>query len=249
MSGANRNRRQDKRASKKQRQGKRQISEKFEEERSTEEILPLNDKQRSYLSNLREKKVNIGVGSAGTGKTYLVSCLAADAFRKGLIEKIVVARPYVQTGRTSGMKPGSTLDKMYPYVRNMLDTIRKRIGDGAFYNALKDGVRGQIEVCEFESIRGRSFDEPTWIILDEAQQTMKDEMISFVTRCSDECHITLCGDPHQKDIKGVSGFEWFMEFTVRHNLDVGFTEFTSDDIVRGGLVKDIVKGLEKDGEF
>jgi phosphate starvation-inducible PhoH-like protein len=131
----------------------------------------------------------------------------------------------------------------------MLDTMRKRMGDGPFSVALRDGQSGDIEVCEIESIRGRSFDENAWLIIDEAQQTTKDEMIAIITRISDSCRLTVCGDPHQKDIRGESGLEWLLKFIRRHNLEAGIVEFTSDDIVRGDFVKSVVKGLEKDGEF
>lgn len=187
-------------------------------------------------------------GLFGTGKTFLAACTAGDALHKGHIDKVVVARPYVQTGKTSGFKPGSSLEKLYPYVRNVLDTMRKRMGDGAFNIALADGVSGKIEVQEVESIRGRSFDEPSFLIIDEAQQTNPDEMESIVTRISDNCTLVLCGDDNQKDIKGQSGLAWFESFAKRHNLEgVGFIDFDSpDDIVRGGMVRKIAIGIAKD---
>lgn len=237
------------RKKRKEREFKQAYREKFSEERHPPEIKPLTDNQKWYKENLLNKSVNIATGMAGTGKTFMVSAMAADEFRKGNIQKIIVCRPYVQTGKSSGSKPGDTLTKLYPYVRTMLDTIKKRIGKGAYEVALKDGQHGDIEVCEIESIRGRSFDEPSWLIIDEAQQTTQEELISVLTRCSDQCKVTLCGDPCQKDIRGDSGLEWFTSFTKRHDLDVGIVEFTSDDIVRGGLVKDIIKGLEEDNYF
>lgn len=237
------------RKKRKEREFKKAYKDKFSDERQPPPILPKTQNQEWYKRNLEDFNVNIAIGSAGTGKTFMASALAADAFRQGDINKIIVCRPYVHTGKSSGSKPGSTLLKMYPFVRTMLDTIKQRLGNGAFETALKDGERGDIEVCEVESIRGRSFDEPSWLILDEAQQTTKDELISILTRCSDNCKVTLCGDPHQKDIKGESGLEWFTEFVRRHDLDVGIVEFTSEDIVRGGLVKGIIKGLEEDGYF
>lgn len=240
----------DQRWNKKEETG-RVIKEKFEDSRNNPPpIVAKTEKQKEYFRLLNDPNIQAicVLGLHGTGKTFCASVVAADAFRKNEIEKIIVARPYVQTGKTSGFKPGTSLDKLYPYVRNVLDTIKDRIGNGAYEIALKDGLTGQIEVQEVESIRGRSFDQPSYLILDEAQQTTVDEMKSIVTRVSDQCKLILCGDLRQKDIRGESGLEWFMKFAVRHSLKgVAVIDFSDpEDIVRGGLVRDIAVGLMKD---
>jgi phosphate starvation-inducible PhoH-like protein len=174
--------------------------------------------------------------------------VAADKFRKNEISQIIVARPYVQTGKSSGAKPGTSLEKLYPYVRNVLDPIKKRIGPGAFDIALKDGERGDIQVQEIESIRGRSFDEPSWLLIEEAQQTTPEEMLAIVTRIGDDCKLIISGDLNQKDIRGESGLAWLLAFVKRHNIQgVGVVNFDSpDDIVRGGIVRAVAIGLFKD---
>ena len=226
------------------------IKEKFKERREFElpPVTAKTPKQKEYLKLLKDCNIVVVEGLFGTGKTFLAACQAGDALRKGEVEKVIVARPYVQTGKTSGYKPGSSLEKLFPYVRNVLDTMRSRMGDGAFGIALKDGISGSIEVQEVESIRGRSFDQPSFLIIDEAQQTTPEEMESIVTRISDNCTLILCGDDSQRDIRGKSGLRWFKEFAERHHLDgVGFVNFDSpDDIVRGGMVRDIAIGLAKD---
>lgn len=232
---------------------KPEIKEKFLDERnSPPAIVAKTAKQKEYFRMLHDPDIQaiVVLGLHGTGKTFCASVVAADYFRQNRIEKIIVARAYVQTGKTSGYKPGTSLQKLYPYVRNVLDTIKSRIGAGAYEVALRDGENGEIEVQEVESIRGRSFDQPSFLILDEAQQTTMEEMKSIVTRVSDNCKLILCGDVMQKDIEGESGLEWFMSFAKRHNLKgVGVIDFSSpDDIVRGGLVKDIAIGLMKDKE-
>ena len=232
---------------------KPEIKEKFVEERNCPPpITAKTAKQKEYFRLLNDPEVQaiICLGLHGTGKTFCAAVVAADKFRRNEIEKIIVARPYVQTGKTSGYKPGSSLEKLYPYVRNVLDTIKHRIGDGAFEVALKDGQKGEIEVQEVESIRGRSFDQRSYLILDEAQQSTAEEMQSIVTRVSDNCKLILCGDIRQKDIQGESGLEWFMSFTERHNLKgVAVIDFSDpEDIVRGGLVRDIAIGMMKDRE-
>jgi phosphate starvation-inducible protein PhoH and related proteins len=230
---------------------KPEIKEKFAEQRNNPPpIVAKTAKQKEYFRLLEDPEVKaiVCLGLHGTGKTFCAAVVAADKFRKNEITQIIVARAYVQTGKTSGYKPGSSLQKLYPYVRNVLDTIKSRIGAGAYEVALKDGESGEIQVQEVESIRGRSFDMPSFLIIDESQQTTKEEMQSIVTRVSDNCKLVLCGDILQKDIQGESGLEWFMSFSKRHNLKgVAVIDFNSpDEIVRGGLVKDIAIGMMKD---
>lgn len=230
---------------------RQEAKEKFLGERnSLQPVVAKTAKQKEYFRLLNDPEVQaiVVLGLHGTGKTYCAAVTAADMFRKNEIEEIVVARAYVQTGKTSGFKPGTSLQKLYPYVRNVLDTIKQRIGTGAYEVALKDGESGQIQVQEVESIRGRSFDRKSFLIIDEAQQTTKEEMKSIVTRVSDSCKLCLCGDVRQKDIQGESGLEWFMKFAQRHNLKgVAVIDFSDpSDIVRGGLVRDIAIGLMKD---
>lgn len=226
------------------------IKEKFLSEREPQQIVAKTEKQKQYLKMLNDPNIQciVCLGWHGSGKTFLASSVAADKFRKNEIKKIIVARPYVQTGKSSGSKPGSALEKLYPYVRNVLDTIKQRIGAGAFEVALQDGTHGDIEVQELESIRGRSFDLPCYIVLDEAQQSTPEEMLAIVTRLSDNAKLILCGDLRQRDIKGESGLQWFLDFAERHKLKgVGIVNFDSvEDICRGGLVRDIAVGLLKD---
>lgn len=232
---------------------KPEVKEKFAGERNNlPPVVAKTQKQKEYFKLLNDPEIQaiVVLGLHGTGKTYCASVVAADKFRKNEIKKIIVARAYVQTGKTSGFKPGTSLQKLYPYVRNVLDTIKSRIGAGAYDVALKDGESGEIQVQEVESIRGRSFDDPSYLIIDEAQQVTIDEMKSIVTRVSDNCKLVLCGDIRQKDIHGESGLEWFMKFAKRHNLKgVAVIDFSDpNDIVRGGLVRDIAIGLMKDEE-
>ena len=157
-------------------QDTRKINDKFVPERTTGIVQAKTKKQELYLKYLRDKNVQVVIvsGLAGTGKTLLASHVAAEQWRAGEIEKIIVSRPYVQTGKTSGLKPGTSLEKMLPYVRNVLENIRRVVGHGAYNTALKDGVSGAIEVQELESIRGRSYDMPSMLIVDEAQQSTPD---------------------------------------------------------------------------
>lgn len=233
---------------------KQETKEKFKEERNNPPpVVAKTEKQREYFRMLNDPEIRaiVVLGLHGTGKTFCASVVAADKYRKNEIDGIIVARAYVQTGKTSGYKPGSSLMKLYPYVRNVLDTIKQRIGGGAYEIALKDGEHGDIQVQEVESIRGRSFDHKSYLILDEAQQTTPEEMLSIVTRVSDNCKMVLCGDLRQCDIKGESGLEWFLNFVKRHNIKgVGVIDFDRpSDIIRGGLSKEIAIGIMKDNQL
>ena len=231
----------------------RKTKEKFKEQYQPEPIVAKTEKQKRYLALLNDPSVQLIVctGLHGCGKSWLSASVAADKFRKNEISKIIVARPYVQTGKTSGSKPGTSLEKLYAYVRNVLDPIRQRLGASVFDIALADGAKGDIEVQELESIRGRSFDEPSWLILEEAQQSTPDEMLAVVTRIGDQCKLIVSGDLNQKDVHGESGLKWLLDFVKRHNIrGVGIVNFDSpSDIVRGGLVRDIAIGLMKEGRL
>lgn len=231
-------------------EAKDKFVEKKEDEVKRAPIKAMTQKQQLYLDMLRDPDIHIiiATGLFGTGKTYLPSAYAADLLREHKIAKIIVSRPYEQTGKTSGFKPGTSLQKLYPYVRTMLDTMKSRMGYGAFKIALDDGLQGTIEVQELESIRGRSFDEHSYLIVDESQQASSEALLSIVTRVSDNCKLVLCGDLQQRDIEGSSGLKWFMDFAERHNIKgIGIVDFNEvDDIVRGGIVKSIAVGLAKD---
>ena len=249
MAGKNRKAQQDKKDRKIKNRGQ-DIKDKFIPERTNAPIVAMSEKQKHYLALLNNPEIQIIIveGLFGTGKSYCGAAVAGDKLRNGDIQKVIVSRAYVQTGKTSGFRPGTTLDKLYPYVRNALDTISQRMGKGAYDTALGDGLTGKIEVQALEDIRGRSFDEKSFLIIEEAQQTEQEEMLSIVTRIGADCKLILGGDESQRDTKGVSGLAWFKSFATRHNLsNVGYVNFDSpDDIVRSGIVADIARGIAVD---
>jgi len=229
------------------------VKGKFREQRQLPPITAMTEKQKVYLDMLNDPDIQLIVctGIFGCGKSYLSASTAADKFRKNEITKIIVARPYVQTGKSSGAKPGTALEKLYPYVRNVLDPIKQRLGKAAFDIALDDGERGSIEVQELESIRGRSFDEHSFLLIEEAQQSTPDEMLAIVTRISDNCKLVVSGDLNQRDIRGESGLKWLLDFVNRHNIEnVGVISFDeASDVVRGGMVANFARALIKEGVY
>jgi len=231
----------------------RKTKDKFREQNQPAPIVAMTEKQKQYLAMLNDPNIQMIVctGIFGCGKSYLSASVAADKYRKNEISKIIVARPYVQTGKSAGAKPGTALQKLYPYVRNVLDPIKQRLGKAQFEIALDDGERGSIEVQELESIRGRSFDEPSFLLIEESQQSTPEEMLAIITRISDNCKLVVSGDLNQRDIKGESGLKWLLEFVKRHNIrNVGVISFDSPaDVVRGGLVREIAFGLVRDNIY
>lgn len=222
------------------------VKEKFVEERTTRNkpILPKTEHQQQYMNLLWSKQIICALGSAGSGKSYIPSAIAADMLMQKKLDKVIVCRPYVEMGRTSGLKPGDTFSKLYPMVRPMLDTMKQRMGQGAYELAIKHEV---IEIQELATIRGRSFDDKVWIIGDEMQNSLPEEVKSIVTRLGSESKLFLLGDPNQKDIKGQSGLEWIDYIINKYNIpDCGSVHFTSDDIVRSDIVKAFVKAFEKE---
>jgi len=231
----------------------RKTKDKFKEQHQPPPIVAMTVKQKQYLEMLNDPNIQMIVctGIFGCGKSYLSASVAADKYRKNEISKIIVARPYVQTGKSAGAKPGTALQKLYPYVRNVLDPIKQRLGKARFDIALDDGEHGSIEVQELESIRGRSFDEHSFLLIEESQQSTPEEMLAIITRIGNNCKLVVSGDLNQRDIKGESGLKWLLEFVKRHNIsNIGVISFDSpDDVVRGGLVKEIAFGLVRDNVY
>jgi len=231
----------------KQKRGEREIKEKFVEERvhRAPPIVAKTQNQKGYLGVLRTEKLIVCRGPSGCGKTWIPASLAGDALVRGEISKIILARPYVAlNNKTSGFLPGDLFSKLEPYLKPMLSAIEARMGKGAFEVALSSG---QVEVQALESIRGRSFDGDVVVLLDESQNTTKEEIRSIVTRIGEGCQMIFAGDTLQHDMRGVSGLDYLVETIERNNIpDTAIVDFTEDDIVRSSMVKDFVVAFRKE---
>lgn len=241
MAGPNRTKQQRRKSNKPKR-----VKGKFVEERQhrAPPVIAKTQNQKYYLGKLRTEKLIVSKGPAGTGKTFIPSALAADALVRQEIDKIVVARPYVGMGKSIGFRPGDDYQKLYGFVRPMLDTIQKRMGKGAYDIAL---ARGDIEVQALDSIRGRSFDDNVCLIVDELQNATPEEVKSIVTRMGEGCQLVGCGDPDQTDLKGENGIEYLERIINKYNIrDAAIVNFTEEDIVRSSIAKDFVIAFRKD---
>lgn len=195
--------------------------------------------QYQYLQMLKSKELIFGIGPAGTGKTFMAVSHAAIQLVDRHIQRIVITRPVVAT-EEMGFLPGEIEDKFAPYFEPIRRVLLNWISESHLENLLK---RKRIEIAPLAFIRGMTFDD-AFVILDEAQNTTPKQMKLFLTRIGRNCTVVVDGDLDQKDIKGKSGLEDALS-RLQKLSQVGVFEFTEDDIVRSGLVKDILKSYRR----
>lgn len=210
-------------------------------------LVPKTDNQRLFLDSLQNNIITIGTGSAGTGKTYVACKYAAKELLAGNIKKIVITRPYVAvSGRTTGFKPDTDLEKLRPFIQPMLNVLYETLGKNMVEQQLL--LADKIELAPFESIRGRSFDDAI-VIVDEGSNTTIGEVQAITTRLGQNCKLVVIGDNAQTDTDQ-NGLRWFEELVLKHGVpDVGIVRFNHDDIVRSGMVKALVIAFEREGGY
>lgn len=206
-------------------------------------LLPKNDKQAAYIKALKSCPQVIVTGPAGTGKTFIASTYAATLFMKGEIEKIILTRPNVASGRSLGFFPGTMEEKMAPWVIPFTDVLEACMGSEVFAIASK---KRQIDIVPFEVMRGRTFNN-AFVILDEAQNTTPSEMKMFLTRIGEDSQVLLNGDIKQSDLKSSSGLKTIIDMIHKQKLPVEHVEFTVDDIVRSDICAMWVKAFDRVG--
>jgi len=205
---------------------------------------PKTENQKHFINSVLSQDMVVGLGPAGTGKSYLSATLAAYLLKQRDFDKIVLTRPTVPTGRSIGFFPGTLNEKMEPWVKPIMVTLEEYLGKGDVECLIKNG---KIEVVPFETIRGRSFGNSV-IILDEAQNTTVDEIKAFVTRIGDRSKMIINGDVSQSDLsRSFNGLSLIVDM-VRNSRSlhkfVPVIEFTSKDIVRSGLCQLWVEEFE-----
>jgi phosphate starvation-inducible PhoH-like protein len=210
-------------------------------ETSKSPIKAKNPKQLEYIRALKKNQLIVATGAAGVGKTFVPTCFGSDWYVNNKIDKLLLTRPNVPAGRSLGHFPGSLEEKMGPWVSPFIDTMLTRMSTGMFECGMKNG---NIEFCPFETMRGRSFENAV-IILDEAQNTTEEEMKMFLTRIGERSTTVICGDVTQSDIAKNNGLTMLVDILENYEVpESTLIEFTSDDIVRGGMCKTFVKIFE-----
>ncbi len=204
-------------------------------------VAPKNQAQKRYLNSFGSNTITIGLGPAGTGKTYLATTHAAELFAAGLIKKIIVTRPIVEAGEELGFLPGELEEKIAPYFVPVREDLERALGKGQVEYALK---AGQIVFVPLAFMRGRTFND-AFIILDEAQNTTPKQMKMFLTRIGMGSKMVIEGDLRQSDIAGTNGLYDALA-KLRDIPGIGVCKFTRADVVRSGLAQVIVEAYEGD---
>lgn len=204
-------------------------------------IYPRSRLQTQYIKQMSSKDLVFSIGPAGTGKTYLAVAHALMELLSRKKRKIILTRPVVETGENLGFLPGDLTQKLAPYLRPLYDAMEDLV-DPDFLERLRDN--GQLEVAPLAYMRGRSL-KNCYIVLDEAQNTTKEQMKMFLTRLGEGSRAIVTGDITQVDLPspGRSGLADAVR-VLQHVEDIALTEFTSDDVVRHPLVKKIIDAYE-----
>ncbi len=205
-------------------------------------IKPKTIGQKRYCNLISENTITIGVGPAGTGKTYLAVAMAVTAFRSKQVNRIILTRPAVEAGEKLGFLPGDLQSKVDPYLRPLYDALFDMLGAETYHKYVE---RGNIEVAPLAYMRGRTLDD-SFIILDEAQNTSGEQMKMFLTRLGFNSKMVITGDITQIDLpRGTkSGLKDCVK--ILKNIEgIGHCTFDAKDVVRHKLVQDIIKAYAK----
>ena len=198
--------------------------------------------QREYLQAIKQNAITFGVGPAGTGKTYLAVAMAVKAFKSKEVSRIILTRPAVEAGEKLGFLPGDLQNKVDPYLRPLYDGLFDMLGAESFQKLLE---KQTIEVAPLAYMRGRTLDD-AFIILDEAQNTSREQMKMFLTRMGTGSKVVVTGDVTQIDLPDRSRSGLLDALNVLKNVEgIARVYFTEKDVVRHRLVQEIVKAYDR----
>ena len=198
--------------------------------------------QKEYCDAIAHNTITVGIGPAGTGKSYLAVAAAVAAFRAEEVNRIILTRPAVEAGERLGFLPGDLQSKVDPYLRPLYDALFEMLGPETYQKYLE---RGNIEVAPLAYMRGRTLDD-SFIILDEAQNTSREQMKMFLTRLGSGSKMVINGDTTQIDLPDDKGSGLKIAMKVLKGIDdVAICELTGADVVRHRLVQKIIEAYEK----
>lgn len=205
-------------------------------------IKPKTLGQKEYVDSIRKNLVTFGIGPAGTGKTYLAVALAAFYLKNREVSRIILTRPAVEAGEKLGFLPGDLQEKIDPYLRPLYDALADMFGFEQFQKMIDRGI---IEVAPLAYMRGRTLEE-SFIILDEAQNTTREQMKMFLTRMGNHSRVVVNGDITQIDLgnRNISGLTEAEKVLARVS-GVGMVYFTEADVVRHDMVGRIIRAYER----
>ncbi len=205
-------------------------------------IRPKTLGQKKYVDAIKRSSIVFGVGPAGTGKTYLAVALAVYALKNKEIDKIILTRPAVEAGEKLGFLPGDMNEKVDPYLRPLFDALQEMMGQDAYLRHIE---RGSIEIAPLAYMRGRTLSN-SFIILDEAQNTTKEQMKMFLTRMGENSRIVVTGDVTQIDLPKNVKSGMIDAIEVLDGVEgIEIVKLTAKDVVRHELVTRIIQAYEK----
>ncbi len=216
--------------------------QKFQINTKLKTIYPKTKNQELFLKEMRSKDVVFAVGPAGTGKTYLAVAYAVSLFVEGKINRLILSRPAVEAGERLGFLPGDMKEKIDPYLRPLYDALYEMMPGEEIDRKI---VNNLIEIAPLAFMRGRTLNK-SFIILDEAQNTLSTQMKMFLTRLGQNSKMVITGDLSQKDLpdNAKSGMQDAME-KLEKVKDIGFVHLNSSDVCRHTLVEKIINAYDK----
>ena len=216
---------------------------KHDANKKTISILPKTEKQGEYIKALLAADQVVVFGPSGTGKTFVVSSIAASLYHSKQINKIVITRPHVAVGEKLGFLPGDLREKCEPWALPVLDVLDKHLGKGTVDTGMKNG---NLEVAPMALMRGRSF-ENAFIICDEAQNITFHELKMLLTRVGEGSKLVLNGDIMQSDLREGDGLTKVLALINKYDMPIPIIEFSVGDIVRSNMTKMWVETFIKEG--
>lgn len=206
-------------------------------------IVPKSDGQRSYITSIMAHDIVIGIGPAGTGKTYLAVAAAVDALYKKRVKRIILARPAVEAGENLGFLPGDLQEKVDPYLRPLYDALEDMMPHERVRRALEDST---IEIAPLAYMRGRTLSD-AFVILDEAQNATRAQMKMFLTRLGLNSRVVITGDKTQIDLPNKSDSGLLEVEAILGDIEgISLVYLDAKDVIRHRLVKDIIQAYARD---
>ena len=206
-------------------------------------VTPKTKGQIEYVEAIKRNDIVFGVGPAGTGKTYLAMAMAVNAFKKGLVRRIILTRPAIEAGESLGFLPGDLVEKVLPYLRPLYDALYDMMDAEKVESLTEQGI---IEVAPLAFMRGRTLND-AFVVLDEAQNSTPFQMKMFLTRLGFDSKTVITGDVTQSDLpKGTTNGLSEAEKILKDIDGIQFVHLTGKDVVRHELVQRIIEAYDRD---